>query len=78
MLMSFERDFASFCLLFFALPLVAVGARFTGERLRERFVLSVSESVSESMFLPKRYFDFLVLAERVSLRVTCRWKRKKS
>lgn len=78
---SLERDLVvvvvvSFGLLlvFLVLPLVptmVVGARFTGERLRERFVLSVSESESESAFLPKRYFDLRVLAERVSFRVTC-------
>lgn len=91
-MISLERDFVvvvvvvvvSFGLLlllvFLVLPLVptmVVGARFTGEQLRERFVLSVSESESESAFLPKRYLDLRVLAERVSLRVTCSEKKRK-
>lgn len=67
---SVERlALTSFLLLVLVLPLV-VGGLFTGDLLNDRFVLSDSESLSVSMFLPVTCFDFRVLADLVNLRVT--------
>lgn len=55
---------------FLALPFVTAGARFTGDFVNDRFVLSVSESVSvKTDDLPIKCLDFrAVTADRVSLR----------